>query len=83
MVCIFKNWHVRVFHKDYFTYQEKRRTHMIINTSCEHMLPMNNLTHACNTYFAFQSNDMFNIDTHINCVNNSKEFKCKFFKRKV
>ena len=38
--CIFKNWHVRVFHQDYFTYQEKRRTHMIINTSCEHMLPM-------------------------------------------
>ena len=26
-------------------------------------------------HFAFQSNDMFNIDTHINCVNNSKEFK--------
>ena len=26
-------------------------------------------------HFAFQSNDMFNIDTHINCVNNVKEFK--------
>lgn len=25
--------------------------------------------------FAFQSNDMFNIDTHVNCVNNVKEFK--------
>jgi len=26
-------------------------------------------------HFAFQSNDMFNIDTHINCVNNGDEFK--------
>ena len=26
-------------------------------------------------HFAFQSNDMFNIDTHVNCVNNVKEFK--------
>lgn len=26
-------------------------------------------------HFAFQSNDMFNIDTHVNCVNNGKEFK--------
>ena len=26
-------------------------------------------------HFAFQSNDMFNIDTHINCVNNCDEFK--------
>ena len=26
-------------------------------------------------HFAFQSNDMFNIDTHINCVNDLDEFK--------
>jgi hypothetical protein len=26
-------------------------------------------------HFAFQSNDMVNIDTHINCVNNGDEFK--------
>jgi|TARA_B110000444_G_scaffold261549_1_gene315095 16S rRNA G966 N2-methylase RsmD len=26
-------------------------------------------------HFAFQSNDMFNIDTHINCVNDIDEFK--------
>ena len=26
-------------------------------------------------HFAFQSNDMFNIDTHINCVNDIDEFE--------
>ena len=28
-----------------------------------------------NCYFAFQSNNMFNIPTHINCINNIDEFK--------
>lgn len=50
-------------------------TNLIINTSCEHMMPMNNLTHACNTYFAFQSNNMFNIPTHINCVHTLEQFE--------
>ena len=50
---------------------------LIINTSCEHMKPMNELEalHNSKSYFAFQSNNMFNIEGHINCVNNMEEFK--------
>jgi hypothetical protein len=50
---------------------------LIINTSCEHMKQMKELEPLKNSksYFAFQSNNMFNIPTHINCVNNIDEFK--------
>ena len=59
---------------------------LIINTSCEHMKPMKEWGPAPQyknpwwdrvspTYFAFQSNNMFDIPTHINCVNNIEEFK--------
>ena len=48
---------------------------LIINTSCEHMKPMNELELNTNAYFAFQSNDMFDIPTHINCVKNIEEFE--------
>jgi len=48
---------------------------LIINTSCEHMKPMSNLKVKKDTYFAFQSNDMFNIPTHINCVHTLEQFK--------
>ena len=53
------------------------RTNLIINTSCEHMQPMKNLSvlNNINSYFAFQSNNMFDIPTHINCVKNIEEFK--------
>ena len=51
---------------------------IIINTSCEHMLPMKNWnywnrTHK-NTIFAFQSNNMDHIDDHTNCVYSIDEF---------
>lgn len=55
-----------------------KKTDLIINTSCEHMTPMKNLYNQYDNikcYFAFQSNNMFNISTHINCVNNINEFK--------
>ena len=50
---------------------------LIINTSCEHMNPMNKLKalNKSNGYFAFQSNDMFDIPTHINCVKDINEFR--------
>tara|TARA_A100001035_G_scaffold279235_1_gene280098 strand:- start:7578 stop:8180 length:603 start_codon:yes stop_codon:yes gene_type:complete len=48
---------------------------LIINTSCEHMRPMKELELYSNAYFAFQSNDMFDIPTHINCVNDIEEFE--------
>ena len=50
-------------------------SNLIINTSCEHMRPMKELNLNTSAYFAFQSNNMFNIPTHINCVNNIEEFK--------
>lgn len=64
-----------------------RTTSLFINTSCEHMKPMNEWGPKSNfkvpwwnrvknnAYFAFQSNNMFNIEGHINCVNSIKEFK--------
>jgi hypothetical protein len=68
-------------------------TNLIINTSCEHMLPMKEwpwfgpgalkedgipgkdpkISSDC--YFAFQSNNMFGIEGHINCVNSMEEFE--------
>ena len=71
-------------------------TNLIINTSCEHMLPMkewkwfqkgalatdSQYKHkfespklSDNCYFAFQSNNMFGIEGHVNCVNSLQEFK--------
>ena len=55
-----------------------QNTDIIINTSCEHMLPMKNWnywnrTHK-NTIFAFQSNNMDHIDDHTNCVYSIDEF---------
>jgi hypothetical protein len=59
---------------------------LFINTSCEHMRPMNEWGPAPKykipwwkrvtpTYFVFQSNNMFDIEGHINCVNSMDEFK--------
>lgn len=71
-------------------------TNLIINTSCEHMLPMREWPWFqrgaidgddtggtvwstpklnSNCYFAFQSNNMFGIEGHINCVNSLQEFE--------
>ena len=43
-------------------------SNLIINTSCEHMRSMKELDLNTNAYFAFQSNNMFDIPTHTNCV---------------
>ena len=53
------------------------KTNLIINTSCEHMRPMKELEilKTSKSYFAFQSNNMYDIPTHNNCVNNIDEFK--------
>ena len=79
---IFKNYDKIYFIvNDAFVWANKssriKSTNLIINTSCEHMQPMKNLPilNNINSYFAFQSNNMFDIETHINCVNNIEEFK--------
>lgn len=65
-----------VFEKDLSRYHT---CDLFVNTSCEHMRPMNEWpfwsyakTGAC---FAFQSNNMYQINTHVNCVASIKEFK--------
>ena len=59
---------------------------LFINTSCEHMKSMKEWgpaptyknpwwTRSSPTHFAFQSNNMYDIPGHINCVSNLDEFK--------
>jgi len=79
---IFKNYDkIDFIVNDAFVWANKssriKSTNLIINTSCEHMQPMKNLPilNNINSYFAFQSNNMFDIETHTNCVNNIEEFK--------
>lgn len=74
---IFEHWRVRVFNQDYFMYREKRRTHLIINTSCEHMWNMDT-NRDCyefpeRTLLALQSNDKTNEPDHVNCVSTGQE----------
>lgn len=63
-----------VFHKD--RYGRIKNADLIINTSCEHMANMSDLSplKESNAYFAFQSNDMYSIKTHVNCVSSLDEF---------
>jgi len=58
-------------------YGRIQNANLIINTSCEHMKSMKELKALENSksYFAFQSNNMYNIPTHNNCVDNIEEFK--------
>ena len=63
-----------------------KQANLFINTSCEHMKPMKQWGPAPEyknpwwdrvrpAYFAFQSNNMYDIPTHINCVSSIEEFK--------
>lgn len=74
---LFEHWNVRIFHQDYFTYREKRRTHLIINTSCEHMWNMSTNKEYYEsperTLLALQSNNFYRLSEHINCVSTGQE----------
>ena len=76
---LFKHYeNVDFITSDVFDINRKGRienANLIINTSCEHMKPMKELELYSTAYFAFQSNNMFDIPTHINCVNNIEEFE--------
>lgn len=52
-----------------------KKSDLIINTSCEHMRPMNELNLDTKAYFAYQSNNMLSIEGHINCVYDLDDFK--------
>lgn len=78
---LFRNYsNVTLISDDVFnTNIDYSEINLIVNTSCEHMQPMNTWPYwneiKSGTYFAFQSNDMFNIEGHVNCVNSIDEFK--------
>ena len=76
---LFKHYeNVDFITSDVFDINRKGRienANLIINTSCEHMKPMKELELYSTAYFAFQSNNMFDIPTHINCVNDIEEFE--------
>ena len=66
--------------------KQYENANLFINTSCEHMQSMKEWgpgpkyktpwpTRISGSYFAFQSNNMYHIPTHINCVSNIEEFK--------
>jgi hypothetical protein len=63
---------------------------LIINTSCEHMIPMKQFWDNVrpphkkdldNVWFACQSNDMVGIEGHVNCVHTTAEFEKQMPKR--
>jgi len=62
---------------DYFNYKEKRRAHLIINTSCEHMPDMKSMRDYYfdpdRTLLVLQSNNKTDEDDHINCVESEIE----------
>ena len=76
---IFKDYNVDFITKDVFDWAPDssriKNTDLIINTSCEHMPSMKKLKLDTNAYFAFTSNNMYDIEGHINCVSSIEEFK--------
>jgi hypothetical protein len=68
---------IKIFNENYFEYKEKRRAHMIINTSCEHMHPMENAREFYiepeRTLLVLQSNDKDDEPDHINCVKDGSD----------
>lgn len=50
-------------------------THIVINTSCEHMFPMSsiNFRNDKDVIYCLQSNDLHDVREHVNCVNTVEE----------
>ena len=85
---IFKDYDVEFITGDIFEKYRDQYTScdLFINTSCEHMKSMKEWGPAPTyknpwwdrvspAYFAFQSNNMYDIEGHINCVSSIEEFK--------
>lgn len=62
---------------DVFTYNRPyEHIQVIVNTSCEHMRPMKQWPFWQQGHiFALQSNNMYDIEDHVNCVSSIQEFK--------
>jgi hypothetical protein len=78
----YKNVDFRV--QDVFDYKklnQYRTANLFINTSCEHMTSMKDwslwewILRKNSPYFAFTSNNMIDIEGHINCVSDIEQFK--------
>ena len=84
---LFKDLDVDFITGDVFEFRDSfKDTDLFINTSCEHMKPMREWGPAPEyknpwwdrvspAYFAFQSNNMYDIEGHTNCVSSIEEFK--------
>ena len=50
-------------------------TNVVINTSCEHMFPMDSISFANDkdVVYVLQSNDMTSVREHVNCVTSAEE----------
>jgi len=85
---IFKDYNVDFITGDVFeSFRESYKTaNLFINTSCEHMKPMKEWgpepqyknpwsKRISGSYFAYTSNNMYDIEGHINCVSSIEEFK--------
>ena len=74
---IFEHHFVKTVTKDVKDYQKCLDIDLVINTSSEHMhdLPklVKNKFYAKNCVFALQSNNMFDVDDHNNCVSSKEE----------
>tara|TARA_B100000085_G_C18547597_1_gene514561 strand:- start:69 stop:734 length:666 start_codon:yes stop_codon:yes gene_type:complete len=66
------NFKINYMHKDInFEEFENHYTNVVINTSCEHMVPMDSIIfkNDGDVIYALQSNNMSDIREHVNCVN--------------
>jgi len=84
---IFKDYDVDFIEGDVFEFRDLyENVDLFINTSCEHMKPMREWgptpqyknpwwDRVSPTHFAFQSNNMYGIEGHTNCVPSIEEFK--------
>ena len=84
---LFKDFNVDFITGDVFEFRDQyKNANLFINTSCEHMKSMKEWGPAPTyknpwwdrvspAYFAFQSNNMYDIEGHINCVSSIEEFK--------
>ena len=84
---LFKDFNVDFITGDVFEFRDSfKNANLFINTSCEHMKSMKEWGPAPTyknpwwdrvspAYFAFQSNNMYDIEGHINCVSSIEEFK--------
>ena len=84
---LFKDFNIDFITGDVFEFRDSfKNADLFINTSCEHMKSMKEWGPAPTyknpwwdrvspAYFAFQSNNMYDIEGHINCVSSIEEFK--------